>query len=288
MQTHSIAKINRVEIANKNLSICRKGKYKVSCFKLGKQCSISLADTLVNMMGSNITIEPEECSKYLSYKMVDTKLNSHDVNCKVEVLNESVVDVILRESKYAKVGVLNFASARNAGGGYLYGSLAQEEALCYSSALYMALEGNKFYDINKLSDTGVYTDAMIYTSGVPFFRDSSYNLLSSFVTVDVLTSPAVNLRVLKSNKGYDKIDSIMYNRMRNIICEFSNHNIDTLVLGAFGCGVFGNDPKKIANNWWGILMDEGFINKFKKIIFAVYGNVDNLKAFEEVWGGFNE
>ena len=48
-----------------------------------------------------------------------------------------------------------------------------------------------------------------------------------------------------------------------------------LVLGAWGCGVFGNDPQDIATYFHEVI-DIYFRNKFKRIVFAVYTNNDRL------------
>ncbi|HBR75644.1 MAG TPA: TIGR02452 family protein, partial [Cyanobacteria bacterium UBA11159] len=59
-----------------------------------------------------------------------------------EVRNETTLmggERIALTQKFKKIGVLNFASAKNPGGGFLRGTQAQEESLARSSALYKSL-----------------------------------------------------------------------------------------------------------------------------------------------------
>ena len=72
------------------------------------------------------------------------------------------------------IGVLNFASAKNPGGGFLRGASAQEESLARTSSLYLALTEerfiNEFYDYNRRGRSGVYSDRLIYSPRVTIFK----------------------------------------------------------------------------------------------------------------------
>ena len=77
------------------------------------------------------------------------------------VESESVADLVL----------LNFASARNAGGGFINGAKAQEEDLCRCSGLYQCLISQRgYYDANRKQESALYTDHLIYSPNVPWFR----------------------------------------------------------------------------------------------------------------------
>jgi len=61
---------------------------------------------------------------------------------------------------------------------------------------------------------------------------------------------------------------------------------DSLVLGAWGCGVFKQRPVQIASMFLQILDEPEFKNKFKDIRFAVIGT-KNVMGFEQVIEGFD-
>ena len=95
----------------------------------------------------------------------------------------------------------------------------------------------------------VYTDGMIYSPGVPVFRDNKGNLLDDFINVNFVTSAAVNAGVVtrKEPEKEVMIPSIMSKRIEKVLSLCAKNNNRTLILGAWGCGVFQNDPNTIAN-----------------------------------------
>ena len=99
-----------------------------------------------------------------------------------------------------KIGVLNFASAKKAGGGFLSGAQAQEESIARSSTLYptlMTRVAQSFYTLhNQNPKNGYYSHAMIYSPGVVVFRDDQGGWVEP-LKVDVLTCAAVNAGVVR-------------------------------------------------------------------------------------------
>ena len=187
-----------------------------------------------------------------------------------EVVNESVVDTVIR---YPNCGVLNFASAKNPGGGFLNGAVAQEECLTISSDLYMSLlTASQFYEINRRSGTALYTNNMIYSSNISFIRNGRLELLNKPIMANVLTSPAVNANAFYRNENGDAlvVYSVMEQRIKHILNLFVTKGDRTIILGAFGCGVFGNDASDIAGIFKKLLIDEHLESHFEKIIFAIY------------------
>lgn len=112
-----------------------------------------------------------------------------------EVTGESSLEAARRLG--GDVAVLNFASARNPGGGYLNGAQAQEEALCRASALYTCLlRAREFYDHHRAHRDPFYTDRVVHSPGVPVFRDDRGRLLDEPFTAGFLTSAAPNAGVV--------------------------------------------------------------------------------------------
>ena len=111
---------------------------------------------------------------------------------KIEVTGETTFAAIERLAGEGHVGCLNFASAKNPGGGFLSGSQAQEEALARSSALYACLQTqfSAYYEANRAHGSSLYLDLAIVSPQVPFFRNDQGHLLRQPVQCSVITSPA--------------------------------------------------------------------------------------------------
>ncbi len=175
--------------------------------------------------------------------------------------------------EYAALACLNFASAKRPGGGFLNGSPAQEESLVRSSALYPALQTQpEFYAFHRRQGNALYSSRVIFSPGVPVFRDDAGALLDMPWKAAFLTSAAVNAGSV-SGRGQAKqakIARAMGERIRMVLAVAAHHHCDALILGAWGCGVFRNDPEQIAALFAEALADPLFCNPFRRIEFAVY------------------
>ena len=132
----------------------------------------------------------------------------------------------------------------------------------------------------------MYTDHAIYSPDVVFFRDAGFRLLSAPVRASVLTLPAVNMGQVRL-KGEDVVQAkaVMKARMRLSLAIFASQQETHLILGAYGCGVFRNDPVEIAKWWRGLLEDEGYGRFFDEIVFAVLDSGGrNITPFVERFG----
>lgn len=201
------------------------------------------------------------------------------------VVNQSTVQAVVEMAHKGNApAVLNFASAKNPGGGFLNGAMAQEEALAASSGLYNTLLLHEtYYSVNRSCGTMMYTDHTIYSPDVVFFRDGRFALLEHPVTASVLTLPAVNMgQVLLKGEDADRAKQVMKNRMRLCLAIFAKQKDPHLILGAYGCGVFRNDPDEVAGWWKELLEVEGYGRFFREIVFAVMTRSEkHIKPFEE-------
>ena len=195
--------------------------------------------------------------------------------------------VSLYGPRHYKVGVLNFASAKHPGGGFLRGALAQEESIARVSTLYPSLvKYPEFYNHNLSLKTSLYSDYIIYSEGVSIFKDDYGDYLKEPYNIDVITSPAPNAGAVRSNEKHNisKIYPTMENRIRKIIQVAVLNNIDCLVLGAFGCGVFANNLNDVAEIFRKVLIEEDYQRYFKVIEFAIYDrNPSTYIEFEEIF-----
>lgn len=208
-----------------------------------------------------------------------------------------------RENPDAKIAVMNFANAFQAGGGVTTGASAQEECLCRTSTLYPLLYRrtlrDSYYKHHHDLKTAKATDSLIYTEGVIICKtdeDLPKRMpQEDWVTVDVITIAAPDLRD-KSNVHVPLVDGGTYmndaelfgyhiKRAIHMLTCAAAKGANILVLGAFGCGAFQNDPEVVARAYKTALQE--FPNVFQQIEFAVYcppGGSKNYDVFRKVLG----
>ncbi len=208
-----------------------------------------------------------------------------------------------RENPDAKIAVMNFANAFHAGGGVTNGSSAQEECLCRTSTLYPLLNRrtlhDSFYKHHYDLNTPKATDSLIYTEGVIICKTDEElpkrMPQEEWVTVDVITIAAPDLRD-KSNIHVPHVNGGTYmndvelfgyhvKRAIHMLTCAAAKGADILVLGAFGCGAFRNDPKVVSRAYKTALQE--FPKVFRQIEFAVYcppGSSENYDVFKGVLG----
>lgn len=207
-----------------------------------------------------------------------------------EVRNESTLAAARRlHSGGLRPAALNFASARSPGGGFLNGARAQEESLARCSGLYACLVDQPMYPFHRARQDALYTHYVIYSPDVPVFCDDKGEFLDSFYLCSFLTSPAVNAKVILAEEPHrrSEIREVMAERIRKVLAVAVCHHHDALVLGAWGCGVFGNDCAEIAELFQQALSGP-FHGAFRHVLFAVLDSSPNQKfigPFHKVWAG---
>lgn len=169
-----------------------------------------------------------------------------------------------------KCCILNFASFTHPGGNYIGGSMAQEEALCSESILYNVLRNFKFafYNANlNHKNSCMYENRMLYSPDILFSRDCNGKLNNT--TADVITCAAPNKSAGQRNYKVTDTENTKFlkSRIAFILNVAAAKNVDTLILGAYGCGVFGQDPYEVARIFRSYLTGE--YKYFSKVIFAV-------------------
>ena len=167
--------------------------------------------------------------------------------------------------------VLNFASAKNPGGGFLNGARAQEESLARGSALYATIERSPMYAFHRQHGDAMYTSWMIHSPDVPVFRDDATGwLLEEPYACAFLTAAAPNAGVVLQ-RDYSRradVERVMRARVDRALAITAHHGHKHLVLGAWGCGVFANDPEIVADQFARAL-DGPFAGVFDEVVFAV-------------------
>lgn len=263
-------KRDRIKIASDTLKILENGYYINPENK--KRVYI---DVLLDNSVKNSSIYYEDDLNEVLNKVTECKDKTlHDT--KIQVMKGSTLEITeqLHKQGNLNIAVLNFASAKKPGGGFENGAQAQEESLARSSGLILTLEEfSSFYNHNSKDKTCLYLSNMIYSHKVPFFRRDDGSMLLQPYEADVITMPAVNAGVAKNRipkkNAIETINNIMYSRIQYIIAISIHKKIDTLVLGAWGCGVFNNDPYNVANLFKRVIQDPIFENRIKNIVFAI-------------------
>ena len=227
-------------------------------------------------------------SDSLSFSLENTKIYRENEYPEIKDRKEYDVNVVVTKSrtfeaainnhkKYSdkKIAVLNFASSTTPGGGVTSGSSAQEESLCRCSTLYPALDTKYLFDNyylkNRREINPLNNDDIIYIKDITICKsdvDHPLRLLEKeFIKVDVITCAAPNLRD-KSSIADEELYQIHLKRAKHILHIAALNNVEILILGAFGCGAFRNDPNVVAKAYKNAL--EEYKKSFFLIDFAIY------------------
>ena len=214
----------------------------------------------------------------------------NDRTCEVEENGKDSLICSTRET--GRVAVLNFANAYHPGGGVTHGAMAQEECLCRSSNLYSGLTLpyliRNYYKDNQRTTGDLGTDKVIWSPGVTVFKsdDAVPVMLDHSFEVDVLTCAAPYYDVRKKHPvPLAQLEDVFYHRILNILEVAIANDVDSIVLGAFGCGAFNNPPGLVAEAFYRVLVEKQYRNYFRRIVFAIKKNDrenSNLQAFRMV------
>lgn len=178
--------------------------------------------------------------------------------------------------------VLNFANASHPGGGVRNGAVAQEEDLCRKSSLLFSLESmqaRRFYNYNWKQMSNLGTDAVIITPRVEIIRDDDNNLLEESVVVAVMTCAAPDVREGIAGMSQEEYEALVYARISRMLLVAASRGYKNLVLGAWGCGAFGNDPKTMSDLFKKAARETDGL--FETMEFAIIRNEDRPQNFDE-------
>lgn len=264
------------QVAAVNQEIARRGTYQT-----GSGAVVSIEARLASARAGTVSYRPQDLDA-----LVRTPPGAH--RGAVEVTAEGGMQAArrLHLAGGRHVAVLNFASARNPGGGYLRGARAQEEDLCRTALLYPCLlEAPDFYTAHRACDDPAYTHRVIYSPGVPVVRDERGDLLTEPYPISFLTSPAPNAGELRRRSCVVDLAAVLTERAVRVLAVAAHHGIGELVLGAWGCGVFRNDPNQVAAAFEVALRQYGAA--FDQVVFAVWDHTPvsaNRAAFQARFG----
>ncbi|GAS84998.1 TIGR02452 family protein [Paenibacillus amylolyticus] len=286
----------RANIAQQTLAILDEGQY-----VNGYDRKVEIGTDVQQAIRNSVLYRPLELSGLREKLRTEARAETHSVaslteaeseavSVRIEVTGETTLGAASRltvAEGREDVVCLNFASAKNPGGGFLGGSQAQEESLARATGLYPCIaQMDEMYEYNRKQRSGLYSNYMIYSPDVPVIRDDEDRLLDKYYVSSFITAPAVNAGVVKECGEADdlQIESVMKERIRYILDVAATNGHRTIVLGAYGCGVFRNEPAVVAKYFHDVLVGEAFKDSFERIVFAVYDRTAGqrtLKAFQD-------
>ena len=265
----------RAGVAKETIEIVQRGWYEVDGLD-----RVEIRKQVDDCLAATVLIGPDDDDRLSDWDAPRHGPTAFDVR------NETTLTAgrrLVVDCGLSNVLSLNFASAKNPGGGFLGGSQAQEESLARSSALYASLLTQPaYYETNRRCRTALYTDHMILSPDVPVFRDDDEKLLTEPYVVGMLTAPAVNAGAVNDNEPANvvKILPTMANRIDKVLAVALRHGYRHLILGAWGCGVFRNDPEAIAELFGEALFGEGpYANAFRSVTLSVFDRTKNESIF---------
>jgi uncharacterized protein (TIGR02452 family) len=199
---------------------------------------------------------------------------SNLIPCKIKVINNDTLTTAIELNINC---ILNLGNAYGAGGGAIYGQIAQEEDICRRTTLLQSL--SDYQSDKDVPERYIPKCCVLYTPDVYIIKDKYYNDIDYF-KCNVITASAVRYNTVHNYSSKD--EEIMYNTINCILQTAYIQKNRSIILGALGCGAFKNNPyqcsylfKKCINNFNGM---------FDNIVFAVlsYGNNQNYKIFKSI------
>lgn len=264
----------RARLAQETLTILESGMY-----ELPDARTVTIRDALSAACTSTSLYRPADYESLLEQVAAQPGTVSTDI----QVSNHSTLEAARALSgSYDHTVCLNFASAKHPGGGFLSGSQAQEESLARSSGLYATLQTQpEFYAFHRQQSNSLYSDHIIFSPEVPVFRDDQGRLLDVPWRTSFITAAAVNAGAVRQNQPAQvaQIEPTMQRRARFVLAVAAFHGCDALILGAWGCGVFKNDPAMVAAIVAGVLDEPLFKHRFAHVEFAVYDRAPQQTTF---------
>ena len=226
------------------------------------------------------------------YTQDNIKYSENGIKPNIQIVDTDTVSALFMICDFYKnIGILNFASYKYPGGMFLKGSTAQEESLCHESDLFEILSyfDDYYYKTNRNEYklgliNNLYSDRGIYSPEVLFIKNNENTELSlnNKTFANVISVAAPNIRNIYDKNILRENGIALNNRIKFVLDIAESEKIDTLILGAFGCGVFRQNPKEVASIFKKYLLSEKY--NFTNVIFAIpYSDKNNnYKAFVEV------
>jgi uncharacterized protein (TIGR02452 family) len=236
----------------------------------GPRGRVAIADAVARARATTVSYPPDAAVAPPAPRGTSTRF---------EVVNGTTLAAARRLAAEGKRPVaLNFASAKRPGGGFLSGAIAQEESIARASALFACLDRQPMYAHHRAQGDPMYTAWAIYSPDVLILRDEDGELLAEPWPCAFITAPAPNAKVILERDAARRpaIRAELVVRIARVLSIAALHDHPSLVLGAWGCGVFGNDPEEVAGLLHAALHGP-FQGAFEEIVFAVLDRTEEAR-----------
>lgn len=287
---------NNMNIFQDTMEILEKGYYITD----GKKIKLKLSRRQMEHASVYLPCDIEKISesKEISHTFVMGRIG---VDC-VNMDSFSLAVERCRECSYLLKGkgenrilVLNLANPVNPGGGVRRGAKAQEEDLCRRSSLLLSLEGREawaYYSYNRNLHTYMGSDGIIITPDVEILKDENGNLLEDSVIVSVMTCAAPMVRRGLEGMSDEEYREMVYKRITGMLKTAAYLGYKVLVLGAFGCGAFGNDARVVSDLFYKAIKEFDYdgmsaVDFFRRIDFAVLDHSPDQYNFRQFFRNFS-
>ncbi|HEX5875002.1 MAG TPA: TIGR02452 family protein, partial [Pyrinomonadaceae bacterium] len=143
-----------------------------------------------------------------------------------------------------------------------------------------------YYKSNRDHESALYTDHLIYSPNVPWFRTRSRDQPHTLFLASVITAPAPNAGVVltREEAAHANVEMTLRRRAGLVLAVAARHGHRTMLLGAWGCGVFRNSPALVADAFGKWIESTTFAGAFDRVVFAIYDRSDGqstLSAFKQ-------
>ena len=279
--------MNNIEILEDTLQILDAGHYELN----GEDVKLQLSKE--RMEASHVLL-PADVQDICNRKLTRAALPGEcQISCVKQDSYVAAIEMLRgrqdadRQSK--PVLVLNFANPVNIGGGVYKGARAQEEDLCRRSSLLRSLEtphSLRYYSYNRKIHTHMGSDAMVFSPEVEIFRDERGVLMDETVIVAVLTCAAPMITYSMEGMSESEYREMFYNRIVGMLKCAAYFGYEDLVLGAWGCGAFGNDAAIVSDLFYRALKEFDWAglhayDLFNTIVFAIRSRGEESYNYKE-------
>jgi uncharacterized protein (TIGR02452 family) len=250
--------------AQETLGILEVGQYINSAGK-----TIEFLAAQQSAVKNTVLYTPQQSSALLEQPVAHTSTQPPQIEVTTET-TQVAANRLVRTEGCTDLVLLSFASARNPGGGFTNGAKAQEEDLARCSGIYPCLLTQPtYYDVNRAGESLLYSDHIIYSPNVPCFRVRNRELLDDVFLASVITAPAPNAgQALRRDPNCGAAIAATLERRAGIVLAIArDRGHRSLLLGAWGCGVFCNDPKMVAEAFGRWLEHPSFLGCFVGVAY---------------------
>ncbi len=289
---------NNILILEDTLHILKKGSY------IKENREIKLPFSLEEMKEIQVFL-PKDIDMLRAKADITTEIDEKQIQSIHRLFScENSDALIISQKKYEelkengdinpRVLVLNLASATEPGGHTRKGAAAQEEDLCRKTSLLLSLEcesAKKYYNYNNEKKTRMGSDAVMLSPNVAVIKDSSKTLAEPF-PISVISCAAPMVRLGLEGKSQEEYEAMLCKRIQGILLVAASQNYRNIILGAFGCGVYGNDAAVVSDLFYRTILNFTYKGKradllFKSIDFAVLCNPNKDYNYREFCRNFS-